>query len=127
MGLFEKLFGNRPKARGELQTFRMLNGYTPVFTTFSGGLYESELVRAAINALSTHISKLNVEIKGAAKPSMQTLLKHAPNEFQTWSQFLSRAATIYYTSNNLIITPVWDEYGQISGMYTPLPSRCEIV
>lgn len=127
MGLFEKLFGHRPKARGEIQTFRMLNGYTPVFTTFTGGLYESELVRAAINALSTHISKLNVEIKGAAKPTLQTLLKHAPNEFQTWSQFLARAATIYYTSNNLIITPVWDEYGDISGMYTPLPSRCEIV
>ena len=68
-----------------------------------------------------------MEIKGAARPTLQTLMKHAPNEFQTWSQFLARAATIYYTSNNLIITPVWSDYGEISGIYTPIPARCEVV
>lgn len=127
MGLFERLFGHRPRARGDVQTFKMLNGYAPAFTSFTGSIYESELVRAAINALSIHISKLNVEIKGAARPTLQTLMKHAPNEFQTWSQFLARAATIYYTSNNLIITPVWNEYGEISGIYTPITARCEVV
>lgn len=127
MGLFERLFGHRPRARGDVQTFKMLNGYAPAFTSFTGSIYESELVRAAINALSIHISKLNVEIKGAARPTLQTLMKHAPNEFQTWSQFLARAATIYYTSNNLIITPVWSDYGEISGIYTPIPARCEVV
>lgn len=128
MGLFEWLFGNRPKPRGDYQgTFKMLNGYTPHFTSWSGGVYESELVRAAINTLATHISKLDVQTQGAAKPALQTKLGHGPNEFQTWSQFLARAATIYYVNNNLIITPVWDEYGEISGIYTPLPERCELV
>ena len=127
MGLFERIFGNRPKEKKEYEVFRELNGYTPRFTTWSGELYESELVRASINALSTHISKLNVETHGAAKPELQRKLKHAPNEFQTWSQFLARAATIYYTNNNLIITPVFDNGGQISGIYTPLAQRCEIV
>lgn len=128
MGLFDKIFKNRPKPKGEYEGFfKMLNGYTPHFSSWSGGVYESELVRAAISTLATHISKLNVETMGSAKPALQNKMKHGPNEFQTWSQFLARAATIYYVHNTCIITPVWDEYGQISGIYTPLPDQCEMV
>ena len=127
MGLFDWLFGNRPKERGKVESFKLLNGYTPHFSRFNGGIYESELVRASINALATHISKLDVKTFGSAKPMLQNKLKHGPNEFQTWSQFLARAATIYYNTNTLFITPVWDEYGEISGIYTPLPERCEVV
>lgn len=128
MSLFDWLFGRRPEPRGEFQgTFKMLEGYVPHFTSFSGGMYESELVRSAINAIATHISKLNVETRGSAKPALQNKLKKAPNEFQTWSQFLSRAATIFYCNNTVFIIPVWDDYGQISGIYTPLPHRCEVV
>ena len=128
MGLFDKLFGNKPKEQGRYEgEFKMLNGYVPRFTNWTGGIYESELVRASINALATHISKLDVKTFGAAKPALQRKLKNGPNEFQTWSQFLARAATIYYNKNTLFITPVWDEFGEISGVYTPYPERCEIV
>lgn len=128
MGLFDKLFGNRPKPRGQFEgQFKLLNGYTPRFTNWSGGVYESELIRAAINARATHISKLNVEIRGSARPALQTKLKHAPNEFQTWSQFLYRLSTILDVHNTAFITPVFDEYGEVSGVYTPLPDRCEVV
>lgn len=128
MGLFERLFGNRPRPEGKYEgQFKVLNGYEPHFSRFNGGIYESELVRASINALATHISKLNVQTFGSAKPALQNKLKHGPNEFQTWTQFLARAATIYYNTNTLFITPVWDEFGEISGIYTPLPSKCEIV
>lgn len=128
MGLFDWLFGNRPKEPEKKYEgwFKMLNGYEPRFTTFNGEIYESELVRASINALATHISKLDVKTFGAAKPSLQRKLKQGPNEFQTWSQHLARAATIFYNTNTLFITPVWDEYGEVSGIYTPLPTRCEI-
>lgn len=128
MSLFDRIFGNRPKPKGEFEGFfKMLNGYTPRFTSFSGGLYESELVRSAINANATHISKLDVTIQGAAKPALQRKLSHGPNTFQTWSQFLYRAATLYYVHNTLFIVPVWDEYGEPSGVFTPLPDKCELV
>lgn len=128
MGLFDFLFGNKPKEKGEYQgAFRMLTGYEPRFHNFHGEIYESELVRASINALATHISKLDVKTFGAAKPALQRKLAHGPNEFQTWTQFLARAATIYYNANTLFITPVWDEYGEISGIFTPVPERCELV
>lgn len=128
MGLFDWLFKNKPKEQGQYNgSFKMLNGYVPKFTSWQGEIYESELCRASINALATHISKLDVKTFGAAKPALQRKLKVAPNEFQTWSQFLARAATIYYNTNTLFITPVWDEFGAISGIYTPVPDKCEIV
>lgn len=127
MGLFDRLFGNRPKENDKyLETFKMLDGYTPRFTSFGGGVYESELIRAAINARATHISKLKVETYGAAKPALQTKLKNNPNEFQTWSQFQYRLSTLLDVHNTAFICPVFDQFGQISGIYTPLPNKCEI-
>ena len=128
MGLFDKLFGNRPKPRGDYQgAFRLLNGYTPHFTSFGGSVYESELVRAAIDKRATHMSKLQVDVLGAAKPALRVKLRHGPNAYQTWGQFLYRLSTILDVHNTAFITPVWDEYGEISGLYAPLPTRCELI
>lgn len=128
MGLFDKLFGNRPKPQGTYEgAFKMLNGYTPHFTRWNGSVYESELIRAAINARATHISKLEVTVSGAAKPALQNKLKHGPNQYQTWSQFLYRLSTILDVHNTAFIVPVYDEYGEPSGIYAPLPNRCEVV
>lgn len=128
MGLFDKIFGNRPRPRGDYKGFfKMLTGYRPHFTSWAGGIYESEMVRAAINARATHISKLRVEVMGAAKPALQNKLKHGPNEFQTWSQFLYRLSTILDIHNTAFIVPVFDEYGEPSGVYPVLPDRCSFV
>lgn len=128
MSLFDKIFGNRPKPKGTYEgDFRLLEGNRPIFHRWGGNVYESELVRSAINARATHISKLHVETFGAARPALQNKLKHNPNEFQTWSQFLYRASTILDVHNTLFMTPVFDQYGEPSGIYTPLPDRCEIV
>lgn len=128
MSLFDAIFKNRPKPTGAYQgVFKLLNGYTPKFSTHGGEIYESELIRAAINARATHISKLKVEINGAARPALQSKLKHAPNQFQTWSQFMYRLDTILDVHNTAFICPIYDEYGEPSGVFTPLPRRCEIV
>lgn len=129
MGFFETLFKNKPRG-GVAQIksdFKMLNGYTPRFTSYSGGLYEQELVRAAINANATHVSKLKVEMLGSARPSLRSKMQHAPNQFQTWSQFMRRASTLLDVHNTLFITPIYDIYGEPSGIYTPLPNKCELV
>ena len=128
MSLFDKIFGNRPKPKGRYEgAFKMLNGYVPRFTSYGGELYEMELIRAAINARAVHMSKLKVEISGSARPGLQNKLKHGPNEFQTWSQFMYRLSTILDVHNTAFICPVYDEYGEPSGIFCPLPSGCEIV
>lgn len=128
MSLFDKLFGNRPKERGRYNgQFKMLTPYSPTFRKWGGQIYESDLVRAAINVRATHISKLKIDILGSAKPSLKRKLEKGPNKFQTWSQFLYRLSTILDIHNTAFVVPVWDEYGEISGIYAPLPNDVEIV
>lgn len=129
MSLFDKIFGRAPKPAPRTYggEFKLLNGYTPHFTRWGGSVYEQELVRAAINARATHISKLQIDIAGAAKPKLQVKLRHGPNEFQSWSQFLYRLSTILDVHNNAFIVPVFDEFGQISGVFPVLPDRCALV
>ena len=128
MGLFDVIFKNRPKTQGKTETvFKMLNGYTPHFSSYNGSIYEQELIRAAINVRATHTAKLKVELGGSARPSLQNKLKHGPNQFQTWYQFLYRLSTILDVCNNAVICPVYDQFGEPSGVVTPLPQSCEIV
>ena len=128
MGLFDTFFKKAPKPVGRYEgDYKMLSVYEPKFTRYEGSIYESELVRSAINARATHISKLKVETMGAARPALQTKLKHGPNQMQTWSQFLYRLSTILDVHNTAFITPVYDMYGEISGIYAPLPDKCSVV
>ena len=128
MGLFDFLFKNKPEPKGQYEgDYKLLTGYSPNFTRWSGDVYESEIVRAAIGARATHISKLKVDVLGSARPALRTKLKHAPNQFQTWSQFLYRLSTILDLHNTAFIVPIWDEYGEPSGIYAPLPDRAKVV
>lgn len=133
MGLFDRIF--RPneakesaKALSDARAFfQTLTAYRPIFTNWGGMIYESEVVRAAIDARARHISKLKVETFGAAQPSLQAKLKQGPNQWQTWSQFLYRTSTILDIHNTVFIVPVFDERMIITGYYPVLPSRCEVI
>ena len=128
MSLFDFFLKGRPKVdkNQKIESFKMLNGYEPKFTSFGGDIYESELVRAAINARATHISKLKFDIQGSALPSLQNKLMKAPNQIQTWSQFLYRISTILDVHNTAFIVPIYDRYGETSGVFCPLPSSTTI-
>ena len=128
MSLFDIFLKNRPKKdESNAQIFKMLNGYTPKFTSWGGEIYESELIRSAINARATHIGKLKFNIEGSARPALHNKLLKAPNQFQTWTQFLYRLSTILDVHNTAFIVPVYDKYGEPSGVFCPLPQKCEIV
>lgn len=129
MGLFDWLFKDEQveaahEAKGYFTT---LTAYRPHFSTWRGEIYESELVRAAIDARARNISKLKVEILGSAKPTLQTQLRLRPNTWQTWSQFLYRCSTILDMQNTLVIVPVYDRYMTVVGYYPVLPKRCEVI
>ena len=133
MSLLDKIF--RPseakksedaltKARSFFQT---LTAYAPVFTNWGGAIYESEIVRASIDARARHISKLKVETVGTANPSLQSKLAQGPNQWMTWSQFLYRTSTILDVNNTAFIVPVFDERMIITGVFPVLPSSCQLV
>ena len=134
MGLFEQIF--RPTKAKESQKalqdakglFTTLTAYRPAFTTWNGAIYESLIIRASIDARARHISKLKVETYGTANPSLQAKMRLAPNQWQSWSQFMYRVSAITDVYANCIITPVFDdEYMTITGYYPVLPTKCEII
>lgn len=133
MGLLDAIF--RPDKYREEQeaiqqartTFTTLTAYRPAFTSWGGMIYESDLVRAAIDARARHISKLKVEIYGSAKPSLQAHLRQGPSQWMTWSQFLYRVSTILDCTTTAVIVPVLDEYLQTTGYFPVLPDKCVVV
>lgn len=129
MGLFDFIFkkNNVEPARHNDGYFETLTAYKPHFTTWSGELYESALVRSAIDARARNISKLKFEIVGTANPKLQNRLKYRPNPWQTWSQYLYRTSTILDMHNNAVIVPVYNDNMEQIGIYTVLPKKCEIV
>jgi len=127
MGLFEKIF-KRPSMQEIKGYFKMLSGYTPIFTTYEGGVYEMELTRAAIHAIATQCSKLKPEIRGTAYKELGKKLQFKPNPFMDTTKFLYRLATILCVQNTAFIVPIMDETGEyITGYYPILPSMCEVV
>lgn len=133
MSLLEKIFHPAEAEKSEealtkaKTMFQTLTAYRPVFTNWGGAIYESEIVRAAIDARARHMSKLKVETVGTANPSLQSKLAQGPNQWQTWSQFLYRTSTILDVNNNVFIVPVFDDRMIITGVFPVLPSRCELV
>ena len=128
MGVFEKIFGKRKEpAQAAAQTFRLLEGYSHAFTTWQGSIFESDLIRAALDAHGRHAAKLTPHIDGSAKPNLRSRLAIMPNEFQTWPQFLYRLAVVLYARNTAFIVPVLGEYGETNGIFGIVPEHWELV
>lgn len=128
MGLKELIFGKKEEPRRRDETFfKLLDGYRPVFRSWDGELYERELIRAAIDARARHVSKLMVEVRGTAKPHLQTMLKLGPNEWQTWGQFLYRLSTILDVKNTALIVPVINDTGETTGIFPVFHKEVELV
>ena len=108
--------------------YKVVNAYSPVFSSFSGGVYEMELTRAAIHTFATHASKASPIIKGDKYKRLENTLKNRPNEMMTASQFLYKLASIYEAENNAFIIPVYEDRsaGKIVGLYPVRGKDCQI-
>ena len=128
MGLFDFLFPKEePVKLANTENFKLLTAYEPIFHDYRGSIYESALVRSAIEAKARHISKLKVEMQGEAQPYLKAKIKHKPNEWMTYPQFLARCSTILDCTNNLFIVPVQDKYLQTIGFFPVLPDRVKLL
>ena len=129
MGMLEKIFGRKeqPAALKNAQIFKMLEGYTPVWTTWRGSIYESELIRASLDAWGRHAAKLKPNIRGSAEKELQNRLKVRPNAFQEWSQFLYQAATVLGVRNNVFLIKTRNNDGTPNGIINIVPESWELV
>lgn len=130
MGFLDKLFGKTPTIKNVIEagkTFKLVSAYEPVFRDWRGQIYESMLVRAAIDARSRHVSKLKVVFNGTAKPDLTARLQKRPNPWDTWSQFLYRVNTMLDATNNCLLVPIYDDGLNKIGFYPVLASEIKVV
>lgn len=129
MGLLNWLFGyEEPKPAKTATEYKLLNDRSTLHISWYENIYDNALVRSAIEAKARHISKLKVELQGSAQPKLKNRLKHDPNAWQTWSQFLARCSTILDCTNNLFIVPVRDARTyETVGIFPVLPTNVSLV
>lgn len=127
MGAFDKLFGRFRVKRQVGKYFALLDGYTPIFSSYDGGVYEMELTRSCIHTFATHCSKLQPEVSGPDARGVQAMLDGKPNPFMTSAQFLYKVATIYEAQNTCFIVPVLDAFDKLIGFYPVNPQQTEVI
>ena len=129
MGFFEKIFGKREQPAGlkNAQIFRMLEGYTPAWTSWNGSVYESELIRASLDAWGRHAAKLKPNLRGSADPELQNRLRVKPNRFREWSQFLYQTSTVLGVTNNAFLVKTRNDDGTPNGIINMVPESWELV
>jgi hypothetical protein len=126
MGAFDKLLGKLRVKKMMGGWFQMLDGYSPVFTTYDGGVYEMELTRSCVHTFATHCSKLQPNVTGPDNRGIRAILESKPNLFMTGAQFLYKTATIYDTQNTCFIVPVLDVFDRLTGYYPVVPDTTEL-
>ena len=129
MGMLEKIFGKReqPAALKNAQIFRMMEGYSPAWTTWRGCIYESELIRASLDAWGRHAAKLKPNVRGSAQEQLQNRLKVRPNAFQGWTQFLYQTATVLGARNNAFLVKTRNDDDTPNGIINIVPDSWELV
>ena len=110
MGIFSNKKREERKAIKKLDdTFKLLSGYSTVFSTFNGGLYEMGLTRSCIDKIATQCSKLHPVINGNKNyKSINVILQNKPNRLMTSQQFLYRLVSILLVENNAYIIPIFE-------------------
>ena len=130
--LFDIVFG-RPRQVQQTESLKMLNGYTPFFTSI-GDAYDSDVVRAAVDAIARNAGKLKAKhIRRMDGQVMKTdsnieyLLSMRPNPHMDAYSFLYKVVTSLYLKNNAFVYIDWDERGMVRAFYPINASTVEFV
>lgn len=128
MKLIDKFFPKeKPKIYDEGERLSFIEGYSPAYTTYEGGLYEMALTRSVIASFARNCSKLSPEVLGSNNQVLNRRLKNKMNSFQTTPQFISKVATLYEMTNTVFLVPETDPLGKTIGAYAIMPSTTELV
>lgn len=126
--LFDMIFGRRPTEKQQT-LLRMLNGFNPTFSPFSGEAYDSDVVRAAVDSIARNGAKLKpkhvrITADGISerRSNIEQLLSIRPNPYMSAFDFYYKVITLKYMQNNSFIFIDWDETKtQVLGFY-PIPA-----
>jgi HK97 family phage portal protein len=132
--MYEKIFGSKPKEYQGQSQLKMLNGYTPFFTSFTGDAYEQDTVRTAVDAIARNGAKLKpkhirrtADGMQKADSNLEQLLQVRPNPYMDAYSFYYKVITQWYLKNNAFIYIQRDAFGTVRGLYPLLSSTVELL
>ncbi|GIW49198.1 MAG: hypothetical protein KatS3mg079_674 [Caloramator sp.] len=132
--LFEKIFGNKSQTKEEYTQLKLLNSYIPTFTPFGDEIYNSDIVRAAVDTIARNAAKLKPKhirrINGEIIPqdsNIQRLLQYRPNPYMDAYTFYYKVITQLYLKNNSFIYIDTDNQGIVRGFYPINASNVELL
>ena len=123
--LFNLIFGNKQDKQKAQNTYlKMLNSYTPIYTTVGKNYSDYYLIKTCINTIATHGAKMLPKhiknTKGNVIPfdgEINYLLSKKPNPWMNTYDFLYKIITILYKYNNAFVFIHKDNTGMITGFY----------
>lgn len=133
--LYEMIFGKKVDAPQEGETqLKMLNGFTPFFTSFSGEAYNIDTVRTAVDAIARngaklkarHIRRTSAAIKNAGS-GIEYMLQTRPNPQMDAYSFYYKVITQLYMENNAFIYIDRDSKGNVFGFQPLTPMTTEFI
>ena len=104
MGTLSNMFKRKkPTSRpnNENTLLKLLNDFQAIFTEYNGEIYDSEIVRACIDAIARNTAKLKMQHIGSAK--FNNYLLHSPNLYMSNYDFIYKTVSKLYTQNNAFI------------------------
>lgn len=122
--LFQAIFGRLRKPPA-LRQAKFLDGYSNVYSPWSGDAYDNATVRNCVDTIARHVGKLKGKhlvrkdgnIVNLPDDRMNYLLAVRPNWLMTASEFLEKLTAQLYTTNNLIAYIQRDEKGNVIALW----------
>lgn len=129
MGLFDFM----KTARKRHKYAQMLNGRTPVFSSFGTNIYASDVVQQACSRIVQEVVKLTPRHirKAGADPvpvdgHIQAVL-NAPNAVMTTADMLERIAWAYLVTYNAWVIKARDSAGRVVALWPVTPTRVTFI
>lgn len=133
MGIFTRLFRRTRQPERTTRT-EVLGGSPAVFSPFGGNAYESDIYRAAVDAIARNAAKLKgshiVSQDGQRKPGdpvLNRLLQIRPNPFMSAYDVQYKLVTHLFMYNNSFAFLQKSDTGQLEAIWPLKPSNMEFV
>ncbi len=133
MAFLDKLL-NRKKEPAKAERVEVMSGSPAIFTPFSGDAYESDIYRAAVDAIARNAAKLRgthvIILEQQRKPGdnyLNRILQVRPNPYMTAYDLLYKLVTHYYLYNNAFAYLQKDEKGYLQAIWPLRPISMEYI
>jgi HK97 family phage portal protein len=131
--IFQKLIGGFNSTIQYFTRYKMMNGYSPIFTPFGNNAYASDVVRSTVHSIASNAAKLKPKhirrIEGSISPqnsSLEKLLTVRPNPHMNAYDFYYKVVTQLYMKNNAFILIQSDGFNVV-GFYPIVAANVELL